>query len=126
MKIIITESQLGHIMEGGEYAYHVTRRGNVKSIMSKGLIPRVPKDIIGGDVKGVYLFPSIDDVENALYNWLGERIEEWEEENDKEYDEVVLKVDISGLEGDIIRDLDWEIICLVRIGPERIVDVFEM
>lgn len=59
--------------------YHVTNQSNLKKIMKNGLEPRVPEDFgESGDVKGVYLFKSIDDCENALMNWFGERIEEWE------------------------------------------------
>jgi len=110
-----------------KFAYHVTRRKNLPSIKKKGLEPRVPKDYgTDGDIKGVYLFKTIEDTQNALYNWLGERIEEWEEENDKEYDEVVLKINIDGLEQDLIDSVEYEWTCLVNIEPLRIVDVIEM
>lgn len=110
-----------------KFAYHVTRRKNLTSIKKKGLESRIPKDYgTDGDVKGVYLFKTIEDTQNALYNWLGERIEEWEEENDKEYDEVVLKINISGLEEHLIDSVEYEWTCLVNIEPSRIVDVIEM
>jgi hypothetical protein len=110
-----------------KFAYHVTRRKNLPSINKKGLEPRVPKDYgTEGDIKGVYLFKTIEDTQNALYNWLGERIEEWEEENDKEYDEVVLKINIDGLEEHLIDSVEYEWTCVVNIEPSRIVDVIEM
>lgn len=110
-----------------KFAYHVTRRKNLTSIKKKGLEPRIPIDYgTDGDVKGVYLFKTIEDTQNALYNWLGERIEEWEEENDKEYDEVVLKININGLEEHLIDSVEYEWTCLVNIEPSRIVDVIEM
>lgn len=116
-----------HASRGEKFAYHVTRRSNLSSIMSSGLEPRVPTDYgIGGDVKGVYLFKTIADTENALFNWLGERIDEWEEENDEEYDEVVLKVDIAGLEAHLIDSVEYEWTCVIQIEPSRIVDVIEM
>jgi hypothetical protein len=64
--------------------------------------------------------------QNALYNWLGERIEEWEEENDKEYDEFVLKINIDGLEEHLIDSVEYDWTCVVNIEPSRIVDVIEM
>ena len=110
-----------------KFGYHVTRRKNLNSIKKKGLEPRIPIDYgTDGDVKGVYLFKTIEDTQNALYNWLGERIEEWEEENNKEYDEVVLKINISGLEEHLIDSAEYEWTCLVNIVPSRIVDVIEM
>jgi len=107
------------------YGYHVTSRKNLKSIMETGLEPRVPEDYgVNGDIKGVYLFKTLDDTENALFNWLGERIEEWEEENDEEYDEVVLKVDLSGLY--LLDSVEFEWTCLEHINPSRIVEIIEM
>ena len=109
------------------FAYHVTRRKNFNSIKKKGIEPRVPTDYgDNGDIKGVYLFKTIEDTQNALYNWLGERIEEWEEENDKEYDEIVLKINIDGLENHLIDSVEYEWTCLVNIQPTRIVGVIEM
>ena len=110
-----------------KFAYHVTNRKNLKSIMKRGLEPRVPHDYgNNGDTKGVYLFKTIDDTKNALYNWLGERIEEWEEETGKVYDEVVLKINIDGLEEHLIDSVEYEWTCLVVIEPSRIVEVLEM
>jgi hypothetical protein len=110
-----------------QYAYHVTSRRNLKSIMKKGLEIRKPEDYSEyGDVKAVYLFKTLDDTRNALFNWLGERIEEIEEETGKDYNEVVLKINISGLVKYLIDSVEYEWICLVNIGPSRIVDSFEM
>lgn len=110
-----------------EFAYHVTRRTNLNLIKKKGLEPRIPNDYgISGDVKGVYLFKTIEDTQNSLYNWFGERIEEWEEENDKEYDEVVLKINITGLKDSLINSVEYEWTCLAIIEPSRIVEVIEM
>jgi hypothetical protein len=107
------------------YGYHVTSRKNLESIMETGLEPRVPEDYgVDGDIKGVYLFKTIDDCQNALFNWLGERIEEWEEENDEEYDEVVLKVKLDGL--DLLDSVEFEWTCLEQIDPERIIEIIEM
>lgn len=107
--------------------FHVTRRKNLNSIKKKGIEPKVPWDYgTSGDVKGVYLFKNLDDTKNALYNWFGERIEEWEEENDKEFDEVCLKVDLSGLEEYLIDSVEYEWTCVVNIDPTRIIEVFEI
>ena len=102
--------------------YHVTRRKNLKSILKNGIEPRIPKDYGDtGDIKGVYLFKSLEDTETALYSWLGERIEDWEEENDKEYDEVVLAINIKDL--DLFDSVEYEWICLEDIKPDRIIDI---
>lgn len=109
------------------YAYHVTDRKNLKSIMKNGLEPRVSQDYgEDGDIKGVYLFKTLDDTHNALLNWLGIRIEEWEEETGEEYDDVVLKIDITGLEATLLDTVEFEWTSIENIDPSRIVDVFEM
>jgi hypothetical protein len=110
-----------------KFAYHVTRRKNLTSIKIKGIEPRVPTDYgDNGDAKAVYLFKTEDDTKTALYQWLGERIDDWEEENDEEYDEIVLKINIDGLEEDLIDTVEYEWTCLVTIEQSRIVDVIEM
>lgn len=107
--------------------YHVTRRANLRSIKRKGIEPRVPLDYgETGDTKGVYLFKSIEDTKNALYNWFGERIEEWEEEHDKEYDEICLEIDLSGLEDYLIDSVEYEWTCTEKIEPSRIIRTIEI
>lgn len=109
------------------FGYHVTRRKSLESIKRIGLEPRAPKDYgENGDIKGVYLFKTIDDTKNALYNWLGERIDEWEEENDQEYNETVLKIDLTGLEENLIDSVEYEWTCVINIKPSRIISVFDM
>ncbi len=104
--------------------YHVTSKRNLPSIYQNGLKLNVPEDYgDSGDELGIYCFPSIEDVENALYNWLGERIEEWEEENQIEYDEIVLVLDISSLNIKKDHSVDYEIIVKDPISSDRIVDL---
>lgn len=56
--------------------YHVTLLENWKSIKENGLIPKIGElsKLIDETQKRIYLFPNIEDMENALYNWLGETI----------------------------------------------------
>lgn len=104
------------------YGYHVTSSKNLESILKNGLIPGVPEDYgIHGDIEGVYLFKAYEDMENALYNWLGERIEEIEEETGERYDERCLKVDISGLDGYKNDSVEYEWVITTVIEPSRIV-----
>jgi hypothetical protein len=103
-------------------AYHVTRRKNLPSIFSNGLEARVPEDYgDAGDTKAVYLFKTIEDAKNALYQWMGERIEDWEEETGEEYDEVLLQVDLSKIDPfDIMDSVDYEWTVITDIPPEAI------
>lgn len=107
----------------GKYAYHVTRRENWDSIKQKGLIPSVPEDF-EEDYEAVYLFPTRQDAETALGQWLGDRIDEWEEENDEDYDEIVFKVDISEVNPqNIIQDVEYELVVLEPIPPNKILSI---
>jgi hypothetical protein len=104
--------------------YHVTNQSNLKRILKTGLEPRVPEDFgEKGDVKGVYLFKTASDTDNALSNWFGERIEEWEEEHDKEFKECILVVDLTGL--DLYNSVEFEWTCLEHISPDRIIQVIK-
>ena len=104
--------------------YHITRRLNIDSIKENGLLPKVPEDFgEDGDIEGVYLFKTYDDAQTALYQWLGERIDDWEEKTGEEYDEVCLVVDLSGLEEYLINSVEYEWICTVKIDPERILKI---
>lgn len=102
--------------------YHVTNKKNLNSIKKKGLEPRTPEDYgDSGDVKGVYLFKTKEDMDVALWNWLGERIEEWEEENGEVYEEIYLTVDLTGL--DLYDSVEFEWVSLEHISPNRILDI---
>jgi hypothetical protein len=71
-------------------AYHVTPASNLLSILERGLIPAIgerSKKI--EDVPYVFLFASKDDLETALYQWLGQEFEDLDEEL------LFLEVDLS-------------------------------
>jgi len=108
------------------FGWHVTRRSNIPSIVEQGLIPKIPEDYgKHGDTKAVYLFKTPDDASTAMSQWMGDRIEDWEEEHDEEYDEIVLKVDLTGFEKDLHDTVEFEWTCLRTIPPERIISVHE-
>lgn len=107
--------------------YHVTSRKKLKNILDHGLKTRIPEDYgDSGDIKGIYLFKTLDDVENALSNWLGERINEIEEESGEPYDEVILKINLTDLEEFLIDSVEYEWICIVPIGKNRILKAFTL
>ena len=108
------------------FGYHITQRRKLKSIMKKGLIPKIPVDFgNSGDLNGVYLFKTKSDAENGLQNWFGERIEEWEEEHTKEFDEICLTIDLTGLEQYLLDSVEYEWTCITIIDPSRIISVNE-
>lgn len=75
-------------------AYHVTSSKNLPLILKEGLLPLVGERSIdiGEQVPRVYLFPTIDDMETALMNWLGEWYDEYEEETGEKEELFSLKV----------------------------------
>jgi hypothetical protein len=97
-------------------AYHVTERQNVPSILKQGLLPKTPTDM--DDEEGVYLFPTYEDLQTALYNWMGERMEEIEEETGRTYKEVLLVIDIQGLS--FTSDVEFELRSASTIPAHRI------
>jgi hypothetical protein len=97
-----------------QYGYHVTYEENLESIREHGLLLKTPDDM--DDIFGVYMFQSMEDVDNALTNWLGERLDE-----DKHL--KILKVDITGLKQS--SDVDYEVIILEPIDYYRVVDVID-
>jgi hypothetical protein len=127
LKNVISE-EIDKLTGEGQYAYHVTRRANLPSIKSKGLEPKVPEDFgPEGDIKGVYLFKTYDDMINALYNWLGERIDEWEEETGEDYDEIALKIDMTKIDPNDIQDtVEYEWTVTETIPPEAIIGVLNV
>lgn len=58
--------------------FHVTPIQNVPSIMKNGLIPQIGErsGAQGEEIPAVYLFPTKDDMDNALSNWLGDWFED--------------------------------------------------
>lgn len=60
--------------------YHVTKKENFNSIMEKGLIPQIgERSELLNEKEGIFLFPSIEDMETALQQWLS-----WEFEDEDE------------------------------------------
>ena len=58
--------------------YHVTTPEGLEGIKQRGLVPQVGdrSRALGEENPGVYLFPSRDDRDNALGNWLGDEFED--------------------------------------------------
>ncbi len=97
-------------------AYHVTPFKNLVSILEKGLIPNM------GDRSNrrkesrnlVYLFPCIDDMENALTNWLGDEFEDEERL-------VLLKIFVD--DDKVYETTEWELVTDETILPHNIIVV---
>lgn len=85
-------------------AYHITDSVNTESILANGLRAAIgPRSAeLGETVESVYLFPSIDDLENALGNWLGEYFAEDSVLN-------VFEVDVTGFMDDSTVEYEIEI-----------------
>lgn len=57
--------------------FHVTPMENVQNIMEHGLVPKIGErsGAQGEETPAIYLFPTMDDMDNALSNWLREWFE---------------------------------------------------
>ena len=110
----------------GDYLYHVTHRSNLASIAEHGLVPKVPEDYAGADTKAVYTFPTYRDMEIALLNWMGERIDDLIEEGTYTDDWVCLGIMLEGINwDDAVSDVDFEIAILHTVDPQyiRVLDI---
>ena len=97
-----------------QFVYHVTPTKNLKSIAKQGLTPTVGDRAsqISGEKSGIYVFPDKVSAEDAVMNWLGD-----------EFDDeplTMLKIDVSGLEKNITKGADYELIVGTTIEPKRI------
>ena len=97
-----------------QFVYHVTPTKNLKAIAKQGLVPAVGDRAskISGEKSGIYVFPDKVSAEDAVMNWLGD-----------EFDDeplTMLKIDISGLEKNISKGADYELIVGTTIEPSRI------
>ena len=97
-----------------QFVYHVTPTKNLKSIAKQGLTPTVGDRTsqIESEKSGIYVFPDRTSAEDAVMNWLGD-----------EFDDeplTMLKIDVSGLEKNISKGADYELIVGTVIEPSRI------
>ncbi|WP_386416671.1 hypothetical protein [Stutzerimonas stutzeri] len=94
--------------------YHVTPTRNLESIFRDGLRPQIgPRSELLGEAREmVYFFGSMQAVEDALSNWLGEALD------DEPGAISVLAVDRSGLH--LVSDGGYELACPNLIRPENI------
>ena len=108
--------RLPYIDESAEQdiMYHVTPTKNLRSIMKNGLRPRVGDRSVKlhGEENGIFLFPTLDDVEDAVSNWLGD-------EFDEDEDLTLLAIDVSGLPL-VDSNAGYEKIAKTAISPDRI------
>ena len=103
------------LFEGNsDYVYHLTKLSNLESIKKHGLRPAVPVDM-DTEEEGVYLFKTIEDAEDALQNWYGDRYGD-----DEEF--IILTISTKGLR--LFSTLaDYEYISYEVVPASNIVNV---
>ena len=103
-----------------EYLYHVTRKSSLDRVLKSGLKAKVPRDM-KNEPKGVYLFKTVEDLEDAVMNWLGDRFDEDDEL-------VMIKIDGRFIKNNDIATTSagFEIISKKNIPPEAILLVEEI
>lgn len=105
--------------ENEQVLYHVTLLQNVPSICEHGLIPKLGARSIEAkeQTPGVFLFPSAEDMEDALSGWLGEW---YNEHHGEDCPLAILQIHLTPdiqLEQTIV---DYELVCKTTIPPECI------
>lgn len=104
--------------------YHVTPKRNIASILADGLIAQIGErsEEIGEQQEAIYLFPNVEEMNNALANWLGECFEEEEEL-------IILQLDLPD-DFPVYREVDsngdyfYEAHCFCDIPEEYITGIY--
>jgi hypothetical protein len=122
MKVRILKETYDKLMEGVEkkYAYFIAPAEDIGKIQHQGLLPeRADWDEEKDNVKGVHMLKSTQDVAKVLETWLGANIEYWEDTNERAYNEMMLTIDITGLE--LIEGIGNVLISTEPIDSKRII-----
>jgi hypothetical protein len=98
--------------------YHVTPKSNLKSILKNGFVPAIGErsEILGEVERAVYFFCSLEECDNALWNWLGEEFEDLDE------DLIIIEVDIDKewIQYDSDGNVFYEIKVTEKINSDRV------
>lgn len=99
--------------------YHVTLKRNLHSVLENGIIPAIGKRSLekGEKLPMVYLFPSQEHCEDALFGWLGDCFE------DEEDDLIILAIHQAGLL--VVDSGHFELTCCTPIAPESIHKIYD-
>ena len=103
--------------------YHVTEDINVFSILANGLEPtRGHRTLKRNDPPAIYLFPSYEDAETAMTNWLPD-------EFDDDAELVMLEIDIPEYDNNAPHiertHVEWECVCYDHI-PAKYISVMDV
>lgn len=97
--------------------YHVTPKSNLPSILKNGLVPTIgERSQLLETIPKIYLFPSKENLETALLNWLGQEFEDLEE------DLIILEIDLSDT---IYQSEAFELTVSEIIKPDLILNVYD-
>lgn len=96
--------------------YHITSKKNAKKIAIEGFKPLIGKNsmALGEPHPAIYFFPSMEDAEEGLSNWLGELFEENEEIK-------LITVNGSGLALHSV--ISFEVFSLEPVSKDRIISI---
>lgn len=94
--------------------YHVTPIVNLESILTNGLVPTIgERSSLLNEEKCIFLFKTIEALDDALMNWLGEAF-------DDDADLVTLKISLDETKLSSRNCADYEVKCLSKIEPNFI------
>lgn len=105
--------------------FHISSKENLDSILENGLIASIGErsQEIGERIEAVFLFPNKEEMDNALYNWLGEQFDDSEEL-------VIFQIDLPS-NFPVYREVDsngedfYEVHCYCDIPEEYITAVYD-
>lgn len=105
--------------------FHVTPRKNLSAIQKEGLLAQIGdrSQEAKEEAEAVFLFPSKEDMDNALLNWLGEAFEEEDEL-------IILQIDLPAdfpvkRDEDSNGELMYEAYSYKNVPPEYISAIYD-
>ena len=108
--------------------FHITLLENLQSIKSDGLIPQIGhfSKLAKEQTNSIYLFSSFNNMQNALYNWLGEQYEKYCEEMQLSFEELKLLICVVDLPDfiEIEGDEDFYEICVAKTIPPNYISFY--
>lgn len=96
--------------------YHITSKKNADKIAIEGFKPLIGKNsmALGEPQPAIYFFPSIEEAEEGLSNWLGELFEE---------DEEIQLITVNGSGLTLHSVISFEVFCLEPVSKDRIISI---
>ena len=123
---VMTKERTMQLLNKENRYFHVTPMENVASILNSNLPPKIGErsEKAEESEKAIFLFSDVQELENALYNWLGQEFE------DDPRELAILQIDLPA-DFPVVHDIDsngvpfFESYCFCDIPMEYITGIYD-